>query len=269
MERLTLVHELGHALTDQVVGFRDLEALAEDDEDAAAAYQALVEGDAQLITEEYAAAALSLGDQVRLGFSIPFAPGADVPHYLRRSGSFPYIEGAEFVCRLYEEGGWDAVDAAYEGPPTSTAQVLFPDKYLEGRDSVDPADPGRPPGRWRHAAELAFGAADLLFLFEAPGGDRAQGIRNAESVARAWEGGELHAWTRGDEVALSLRLVTGRPALTCDAMFEWYRRSFPEASQGSSRTFHGEGQRARLRCDGSSIALGIAPVMSVARAASR
>lgn len=41
----------------------------------------------------------------------------------------PYIEGPGFVQNLYERGGWDAVDGAYDDPPVSTAQTIHPGAY--------------------------------------------------------------------------------------------------------------------------------------------
>lgn len=35
-----------------------------------------------------------------------------------------WAAGEDYVCRLYEEGGWARVNAAYEDPPSSTAEIL-------------------------------------------------------------------------------------------------------------------------------------------------
>ncbi|HUG88742.1 MAG TPA: hypothetical protein VMP42_08235, partial [Actinomycetota bacterium] len=92
-ELLALVHELEHALADQRLGIPDLEALNEEDQDAASAAQSLVEGDAQLTTEIYAARSLSPADQLAaVGQEAPGLGG--IPHYLARSLLFPYVEGA-------------------------------------------------------------------------------------------------------------------------------------------------------------------------------
>jgi hypothetical protein len=43
---------------------------------------------------------------------------------------FPYMRGQEFCSALYGEGGYEAVSKAYAQPPSSTAQILHPEKYL-------------------------------------------------------------------------------------------------------------------------------------------
>ncbi|SEW13511.1 Hvo_1808 family surface protein [Halobacterium jilantaiense] len=43
----------------------------------------------------------------------------------------PYSDGPPFVQQLREEGGWDAVNAAYDDPPASTEQTIHPEKYGE------------------------------------------------------------------------------------------------------------------------------------------
>src|SRR5207248_1845820 len=45
---------------------------------------------------------------------------------------FPYQEGAAFVTQLYQNGGWNTVDAAFKNPPRSTEQVLHPAHYFSG-----------------------------------------------------------------------------------------------------------------------------------------
>jgi hypothetical protein len=50
-----------------------------------------------------------------------------------------YRYGLEFVKVLYENGGWSAVDDAYANPPTTTEQIMHPEKYFaqEGALAVD------------------------------------------------------------------------------------------------------------------------------------
>jgi hypothetical protein len=43
----------------------------------------------------------------------------------------PYSDGPVFVQQLREEGGWNAVNAAYDDPPASTEQTIHPEKYGE------------------------------------------------------------------------------------------------------------------------------------------
>jgi hypothetical protein len=51
------------------------------------------------------------------------------PYYLQQDFLFPYDQGAQFVQTLFMSNGWDAVDAAYRDLPTSTEQILHPERY--------------------------------------------------------------------------------------------------------------------------------------------
>ena len=230
IERLTLAHELVHALTDQAL---DLPSYLEADappaglEDAAAAGIALVEGDAMLITDAYAARHISLADALS-GVGSALAGGdefARLPHFIQASVLFPYEEGPAFVCALFTRGGWRAVDRAYRRPPASTAEILFPERYVARERPVNPPDPPAPPGgRWRRLDRAAVGAADLLWLFEAPGGKPSRALPDARARAASWAGGEAHVWGRGRTTLVKLTLVQRRGGRDlCASVRAWAR----------------------------------------------
>ena len=276
VERVTLAHELEHALADQALGLPDLDDPAPGREDASTATLALVEGDAQLVTELFVSVGLSLEEQVSLATSGASGAGLDeAPYYLARSLLFPYVEGAEFACALYERGGWEAVDRALADPPTTTAQVLFPSRYFAREAPVPPRAPDGLPAAWRATEPLAFGAADLLFLFEAPGGSPDRALDDPLGRAGTWAGGALHVWTRGADTAtatlLSEREGGNEPRL-CDSIVSWYRGSFPGAAAaspmpGEALAVDGERQDAVVRCGGGEVRLGTGPDLATARRA--
>jgi hypothetical protein len=229
VERLTLAHELEHALADQRLGlprFLEDQRVPDGREDVELAALSLIEGDATLLTEAFASEHLSLADAFR---SIGPALAAEreleeLPHYLRANTIFPYGDGLSFVCSVFERGGWKAVDRAYRRPPTTSAQVMFPERYFARERAADPPDP-RPPGRgWEVVDEQAFGAANLLWLFEAPGGDTDRKLSDARERAEAWAGGELRVFGRGGKTAVGLTLVErGRERDLCASMRAWLR----------------------------------------------
>jgi hypothetical protein len=105
-ERLTLAHELDHALTDQALGLPDTDV--EGQSDATLAGLALVEGDATLLMQQWALANLGIVDQFQQLLDPQVAQAqADlekVPHYLQQELMFPYLSGLSYACRLYAEG---------------------------------------------------------------------------------------------------------------------------------------------------------------------
>lgn len=278
LARMTLAHELDHALTDQVLGLPDIIEKADPgQEDTSLAALAVVEGDATLVMQLYAFTSLSLDEQAQIkedpAIAGPETESEDLPPYLQSALEFPYLAGLGFVCDLYlSGGGWPAVDGAYKQPPSSSAQVMFPDRYRAGEAPVDPPDNGSLAEPWKMARTYALGAADLLWLFEAPGGKRVEGLSRPSARASAWAGGELVLWTREADTALGISLAerAGKSGL-CVSMRDWYRRSFPKdtsvrRSADESLAIDGTSQDAVIRCRGKQVRMGVAPDLATARA---
>ena len=269
-EQLTLAHELDHALTDQALGLPDIST--DGDGDANIAATALVEGDATLLMQQYALAHVGLLEQLGQ-LSDPAMRAAQeelqqVPPYLREELMFPYLTGLGYACRLHADSGWPAVDDAYGRLPSTTAEVMFEDRA--GTEPVDPDDPGPPPAPWTIARRDTIGAAQLSWLFGAPGGDEAAALPGADELASSWAGGELVLATRGDDSALGVALVDrSSDGTLCAAMDEWYDRSFDgdtRRASGGDVTYEGSNATAVLRCSGNDVRLGIAPDGSTAAA---
>jgi hypothetical protein len=131
MDRIVFAHEYTHDLQDQFLGFDDLQAYREtaENEDIVRAVTALVEGDAQVTTLLYLFNHLGELDPSALG-AIQTDQFAAAPPVLREELIFPYMAGLTFVQALRGQGGWEAVNAAYDAPPQSTEQILHPEKYL-------------------------------------------------------------------------------------------------------------------------------------------
>lgn len=271
LDELVLAHELEHALVDQVIGLPDLEVQA-GDEDRAFAHQALIEGDATVLMEEYATVAFSFIDQLRLaGESFALAGQlenlTEMPHVIQRTLLMPYEEGAVFVRTLLDEGGWAAVDDAYRSPPDSTADILYPERYLSGEEHVAPRPVPVPGGAWVHGATMGFGAADLLLLFEAPGGEPDRALEVPRERAAAWNGGTLALFQQGDVSSVGIGMAD-RGGL-CLSVTAWYEAAFPEAMASvdpdGTAVFDGATQDAVVRCPPDEVRVGIAPDLGTAR----
>ena len=265
--KIILAHELTHAVTDQRFDLTRADRLAAGtgNEDALAAYSALVEGDATLLMQRYLAERLTPAEQADAGLvaAAQRTPQRDAaPAVIRESLLFPYSEGLRFVRTLYARGGWDAVNAAYRDPPGSTEQLLHPERYLGDRDRpqrVEVADlSGRLGPGWRPAAEVSFGELDARLLLE---GELA--VTAAEAAAAGWDGGRLRTFRRGASTALALRTVwdSGAEATQfCDAMRGWAGARFGAAARApGSLRWSGAGQRTALVCRGRGVAWLSAP----------
>jgi len=254
--RITLAHELTHAVTDQHYDLTraDRLAAAGGREDELAAYTGLVEGDASLLMQRYAAERLTpqeLADAA-LAIARDGTPMRDAaPAAIRETMLFPYQEGLRFVQALYQRGGWAAVDRAYRDPPTTTEQLLHPERYLGARDRPQPVTvpdfSGRLGGGWRPAADTSFGEFNARLLLRGGG----SGTTGADAAAEGWDGGRLRTFQRGDGTALVVRTVwdsRAEAAEFCRAMTTWATGRFGPAA--GARRWSGAGQQTTLRCSG-------------------
>jgi hypothetical protein len=276
LERVTLAHELEHALADQKLDLPLPERSNPERADSDLATLAVVEGDATLTMQRWALAHLSITDQLSMLSGSPQLQQSQedleaMPHFIQQQLSFPYLDGLGFACALEREGGWAAVDRAYDEPPASTDQVLFPKRYDPNADPIDPADTGDPGAGWTSSLTGSFGAAELKWLFEAPGGDTAAAVADPLMSAGAWGGGELELWTDGDESALGVALAERRASDgLCESITEWYSASFSDDDESSdgepALVAEGGEQTAVITCPDDEVRIGIGPNVEVARA---
>ncbi len=143
--RVTIVHELVHALQDQRLGLG--ERIEEDaDTDPESAYQAVVEGDATLAMIGYVAQQAGgrlewiTRDPSQLRAMMGQAQASPIPDVelraapaiVRETLMAAYLDGLVFAATLHGHGGWRAVDRAHLEPPVSTEQILHPERFLRG-----------------------------------------------------------------------------------------------------------------------------------------
>jgi hypothetical protein len=135
-ERLTYSHEYTHVLQDQNYdienGLNYNDDSCEADTERCAAIQALIEGDASLTELNWFYEFSTSTDQQQImefyqSYSSPIYDSA--PPFMQQDFIFAYNYGLTFVQKLYDEGGYAAIDAAYRNVPVSTEQILHPEHY--------------------------------------------------------------------------------------------------------------------------------------------
>lgn len=262
-QRVTAAHEIVHALQDRAF---DLDRFMDSDEaeaDAQLAALALVEGDAVLSQELWAVRhQTSQEREEALGEAggRPSEALAASPPYVRDTLLFPYREGFRFVQALFEQGGFAAVDAAFEDPPSSTRHILRPETYLAGEQHSEVTITAAPGEGWEEASTYTFGEFDVG-QWLAPLGEA------AAQVTATWDGGLTRHWQRadGDAVALALRLGTpGGAAAACAAVPTWYEAVAGGQEEGE-RLLRGDRDWMAWTCDSGEVRLGLAPDADTAR----
>lgn len=134
------VHELTHALQDQHYDLQKLLDEKRDQSDVIMARLALVEGDATAVMLDHSKALAGqpsvAKDKDVSGFMVQsllgsmLSPGVQsAPKALQAMMLFPYVSGLHFVHTQLRQGGYRAVDQVYRNPPSSTEEILHPEKY--------------------------------------------------------------------------------------------------------------------------------------------
>ena len=144
------VHELTHALQDQIFNIGPRMDRLREQWDAQLAYQSLLEGEATLVmlADLSEGMGLSLDAMVNepavlqmISTMSEMKSGMpdDTPAYFSQSLTFPYSEGLKFVIAEYRKGGWAEVDRVHRNPPMTTAEILHPELYPLKVDAIPAA----------------------------------------------------------------------------------------------------------------------------------
>ncbi|MES1166115.1 MAG: hypothetical protein ABUR63_10170, partial [Verrucomicrobiota bacterium] len=158
-QQVALTHAVAHAVADQRFSFRRLMDIASDGRsrlggDARRARLAVVEGDAMLTglelldrRETFLAAPQLNALAARLRAAAQDPAGG----WTATLSTFTHVTGLLFVARARTHRPWNVVDALWTDPPSSTEQVLHPEKYesCEAPVAVDPSALPALPGLGR------------------------------------------------------------------------------------------------------------------------
>ena len=234
---LTYAHEYTHALQDQQFNLSSLEP-EEDTFDSSKAIAALVEGDARL-TEYLFYETLPATQQADLARSreesleefLGSPQVTEAPRIITETFGWEHGAGLGFVFRLYREGGFEAIDQAYNNPPHSTEQILHPEKYLSGEapHTVElPENLVAAPGvGWqeRDAGILGEFLTEIYLATFIP-------EDQAESAAEGWDG-DRYALFKDDQGSLVMAMRFSWDTVEdADEFFQAYLDFVAAKSQG-------------------------------------
>jgi hypothetical protein len=196
-----LTHEFVHALQDQNFDLMKLLVVRPYNFDRTEAVFALIEGDAMNVqrrAEEgdgYGRKSLediTRQENARFGDYRKQA-GALFPPLLTETFIFRYRDGARFVESVRRNRGERGVDELFRHPPTSSEQILHPEKYLQGEAPREVVlDEGAfAASGWRAVTSTPLGEIGIRGLLMA-------GVpeKDATRIAAGWNGDRAYLFER-------------------------------------------------------------------------
>lgn len=233
----TIVHELVRADYDQHFEL-DRPNLANPDDETGVAWDSLVEGAAARIEGRFVQALPEKdkqsvqAEQQRLAGQLP----KDLPDYVLVQYAFPFGSGPRFAEALMANGGAAKINAAFQGPPRSTEQIIHPEKFLAGEGPKALADPAADGAVVRSGSMGQLMISLMLAQVLEPG--------DAESAADAWGADRYVAWQNGAQTCVRLAITMDTPEKTTEmgqALAAW-------AQNTPGATVTGQGPFTVTRC---------------------
>lgn len=241
--RVTLAHELTHALQDQHFDLKKLQRTAKRNH-ASSALTALVEGDAVRVQDLYASQ-LSSADRAEYDASrssgasaaLDEARAAQVPDSLVVLFQSPYTLGPLMLGVVEGVKGKGAINALFREPPTADSAYLTPATLVDGSAVTKVVPPALQPGETADGKPDVFGAFALYLILAA----RSDPVA-ALAVADGWAGDAMVTFTRDGATCLRATFA-GRSAdastAISNALRDWAAKGTPGAAdveQDGART---------------------------------
>ena len=241
--RATLVHELTHALQDQHFELMTIET---EDSGEAAALQAVVEADAELVREAWVDE-LPEFQQEQLAKQEAEGPGGeemdfeDVPPVFVELMSFPYIFGPDFLQEVIDERGEKGRNAVMEDLPTTEEHIVLPETYLDREEPVDVPLPDLEEGEEPiKASEGDFGMTSLLVVLA----ERVD-FSQAWPAVQGWAGDASRAFERDGTTCVRTTVAFDDRAEAAE-----FGEAFAAWSKGRPAEHEVDGDRVRFEsCD--------------------
>jgi hypothetical protein len=171
--------------------------------DACRARRAFANGDWQFAGEQWlsAYASASTFEQVEAFAASALVVQTEPPSdFALADLEFISQSGLDFVQAVFNDGGWEAVNALYSSPPTTSEQILHPEKFLANESAETISDPDLATGLGEGWAPMGQGTLGewLTYLMLTQGANPAARIEAAvaQEAAEGWGGDHFQAYVR-------------------------------------------------------------------------
>lgn len=224
-KKVTLAHELTHALQDQHFDLAKLRRIAEHNH-SSDALKALVEGDAVRVQQLYAA---QLSSAERAEYDTTRSAGAraalakatseGVPSSLVTLFQSPYTLGPLMLQVVAAAKGEHAIDRLFRDPPKTDAAFLTPTTLVTGTEPMRVAPPELASGETADGKPDSFGAFALYLILAA----RSDPV-TALPVADGWAGDSMVTFRRNGTTCVRASFASrtdGASAKLRDALEQW------------------------------------------------
>lgn len=249
--KVTLAHELTHALQDQRRDLQRLERTPGADEGA---IRALIEGDAVRVerayTRAFSAADAAALDAERQSQTQPDVAG--IPKALVDAFAFPYALGPTFVEALAADGGTARIDEALANPPRSEADIVNPQRYLDHIAPVFVAAPVVAHSDTRLGASTSFGQVSMAEVL-----GNHLGYGPAWAAVQGWRGDKAVPYRHGGTVCVAVATSFDTPEHATG--FEGAATSWASGRAGASTVRTAKTVELRA-CDPGAAAASLPPI---------
>jgi hypothetical protein len=200
--RVTVVHELTHALQDQHFDLDALEARTSDSSEQQA-LASLIEGDATVVEFEYTDTLSPDESEEYYDWiaSFPTPPG-EIPPALVSLWWVPYNVGPGYVFALDDEGGTKQRDAAFQDPPQSEEVLIDPVALAQDQRPKRVPAPKRGDDEEKVYGPHPFGAITLYLVLSTH-----LDARTALRAVTGWGGDRYIGFRRGRTACLRANVV--------------------------------------------------------------
>lgn len=186
----TFVHELTHIMQETY----SLPTRTTFDGDKA--LTSLKEGDATLMADTF-----KNGGVVPPSAEVNVPSTSGLPESINKINRFVYRYGVEFVKALYNNGGWTTVNEAYTNPPSTTEQIIHPEKYFAHEDAQTVEAP-QVTDDWNLKKTDRFGEYFILVML-----DNWLSSDEAEQAAEGWGGDVMNYYEKDDDFLFTWNIV--------------------------------------------------------------
>ncbi len=236
LQKITIVHEMVHALDDQYFDLQKMMDRVKDHEDGLLGVRAVVEGSGTLIMSRYQVK--NMADLMKDMGSIMQEMQAQqeqlkkVPPYLFKTLAGAYLLGQTFLARggdmmmaVMETKPGEAADfeKAFRNPPASSEQVIHPEKYWDEKKRDEPVEIRLPDlsaalgEGWKKIGEDTLGELNVATITTKPEDNpdfssptALMSLEWSNDAAEGWDGDRYLAYEKEGKVIVAWLTVWDR-----------------------------------------------------------